>query len=99
MRDWIPEIIKESGRTPITRVLDRDEFRIALLDKLQEEVDEYLQRETTEELADILEVVCALAEQSNVSRGDLAAMRHEKWQSRGRFKKRIFLDAERIPYT
>jgi len=97
VRDRIPEIIQESGRTPIVHTLDEDEFRTALLDKLQEEIDEYLLEDSPEELADVLEVVYTLAELDGTSQLKLEDMRHEKWQSRGRFKSRVFLDAVRVP--
>ena len=97
VRDRIPEIIKESGRAPIVHTLDEDEFRTALLDKLQEEIDEYLLEDFPKELADVLEVVYTLAEVDGTSQLELEDMRHEKWQSHGRFKSRVFLDAVRIP--
>lgn len=41
VRDKIPEIIKEDGKTPITRILDDEEYLDELDIKLSEEVQEY----------------------------------------------------------
>jgi predicted house-cleaning noncanonical NTP pyrophosphatase (MazG superfamily) len=64
VRDKIPDIIRESGETPVTRKVTGLELRAALIDKLEEELDEFFQASSRdavmEELADILEVVYAL---------------------------------------
>ena len=44
-----------------------------------------------EELADILEVVCALAENLGASKEELLAACEKKHQARGGFRDRIFL--------
>ena len=66
VRDKIPDIIRETGETPITRNVTGLEYRAALIDKLYEEVEEFRhangRREIVEELADIKEVVNAIAD-------------------------------------
>lgn len=68
---------------------------MALKDKLQEEVNEYLEaghlKDQGEELADILEVVYALAEAQQMSTDVLDEIRRTKAQQRGRFEGRVLL--------
>lgn len=41
VRDNIPDIIRADGKTPVTRILDQEEYLNELDRKLQEEVAEY----------------------------------------------------------
>ena len=61
VRDNIPAIIQRHGEAPITRTLETAEYQDALRRKLHEEVAEFCATGHLEELADILEVVYALA--------------------------------------
>jgi predicted house-cleaning noncanonical NTP pyrophosphatase (MazG superfamily) len=81
IRDKIPAIIRGKGSTPITRIADRDEYREALFDKLTEEAGELREADSEhapEELADMLEVVLALAADHGVTRDDLEEVRQAK---------------------
>jgi predicted house-cleaning noncanonical NTP pyrophosphatase (MazG superfamily) len=93
VRDRIPEIIKEAGKRPTTRVADEAEYRALLEAKLEEELAELRQPDASrpEELADILEVVLALAEVEGLSPGHLYALRHKKAEERGKFEDRVVL--------
>ena len=91
VRDRIPEILEAKGSTIKTYVCDDQEYLKRLRDKLQEEVDEFLQDESSEELADVLEVVYALAKVKNVSLEDLEKIRREKEGKRGGFDEKIIL--------
>jgi predicted house-cleaning noncanonical NTP pyrophosphatase (MazG superfamily) len=97
VRDRIPEIIRESGAVPTTHTASRKEYQARLRAKLEEEVAEYLQEPSGEELADILEVVYALAELHNLGRYELEKTRREKAERRGAFKDRIVLDGTTQP--
>ncbi len=57
IRDKIPEIIKNSGNNCNVKKLTDDEFLIEIEAKLREELEEYFQSKSVEELADIIEVV------------------------------------------
>ncbi|MBQ8011869.1 MAG: nucleoside triphosphate pyrophosphohydrolase [Oscillospiraceae bacterium] len=92
IRDKIPEIIESSGRTPVIRTLDDTEYLTELDRKLNEECAEYQADKSLEELADILEVIYAIAEARGHSPEELERVRAEKAAKRGRFKKRIFLE-------
>ena len=64
VRDNIPEIIKSNGETPITRILDDEEYKKELERKLLEEYNEVLESsgdDRMEELADMLEVMISIA--------------------------------------
>ena len=90
VRDKIPQIIEASGETPLTRILEQDEYLACLETKLDEEVGEFHESKSPEELADILEVVYALAEARGCSRERLMEVYEKKNAARGGFKKRIY---------
>ena len=92
VRDNIPQIIENNGEKPITRVLDNDEYGTQLKTKLQEEVNEFLQDESIEELADILEVVHGLLQYKGKTFDDLEKVRKDQFDKRGGFAKKIFLE-------
>ena len=61
VRDKILEIIKVNGQKSTHKILTADEYAVELTKKLVEEVEEYKKDKNTDELADIMEVVYALA--------------------------------------
>lgn len=91
VRDKIPEIIAEQGKSCITRTLSKDEYLEALNAKLQEEVREYLESGDIEELADIEEVLRAILADTNISYKRFDKIRKAKARQRGGFKKRVCL--------
>lgn len=95
VRDKIPEIMKAAGQTPVFRRLDKAEYKICLERKLEEETAEYLADKNLEELADILEVLWALAEADGYSKEELLAACADKHEKRGGFAQRIFLEESR----
>jgi predicted house-cleaning noncanonical NTP pyrophosphatase (MazG superfamily) len=92
IRDKIPEIIKQEGKTPITHIANNEEYKNKLYEKLYEEIDEFLEKPTNEELSDILEVIYAISDLHNVKREELESIRKNKAIERGSFKNRIILD-------
>lgn len=92
IRDDIPEIIEDNGETPTVRTVEGDTYEQYLLDKLQEEVDEYVEDRDVEELADILEVVHAIREFEGLTEADLEVIRERKAEKRGRFTEGIVLE-------
>ena len=92
IRDNIVEIMREEGKTPKTRIADNREYVELLRLKLQEEVKEYLDSKSPEELADVLEVLRALAEHHLDDFSNLESLRKEKARVRGGFKRRIVLE-------
>ncbi|MBQ8245770.1 MAG: nucleoside triphosphate pyrophosphohydrolase [Lachnospiraceae bacterium] len=93
VRDNIPQIIEESGKNAIVHTLDDKEFEVFLERKLDEEVGEYHESKDPEELADILEVLIALAKSKGISFDDLVDLQKQKAAKRGGFSKKLFLIA------
>jgi predicted house-cleaning noncanonical NTP pyrophosphatase (MazG superfamily) len=93
VRDKIPEIIAAEGKIAKTKVLNNEEYVEALIAKLYEEYEEFKADRTVDELADIQEVLLALAEASNIPASELAKVMAQKAVDRGAFKKRIYLES------
>lgn len=93
VRDKIPDIIVEHDKaTPITRVLNNEEYLEELNKKLQEEVKEYIDDNNIEEMADILEVLHGIIDAKGCTWEELEKVRISKVEKRGAFKKKIFLE-------
>lgn len=92
VRDKIPEIIAGNGQTARTRILSEAEYRTELINKLGEEYKEFLQDYSLQELADLQEVIYALADNIS-SREALERVRLQKLAERGGFSERIFLES------
>ena len=92
IRDNIPQIIEQSGKTCKTRVLTDDEYVTQLNAKLVEELAEYQHSGEVEELADIVEVALALAQAKGVSRAKFDTIRTEKALKNGAFTQKLFLE-------
>ena len=91
VRDRIPEIIEASGKYCVTEVLPQDAYLRALDAKLNEELAEYQQSKSLEELADLLEVMGAVVKARGYAWDELTRVRKEKRAQRGAFEQRIFL--------
>lgn len=92
IRDRIPDIIQKNDETCEVQFLKTDqEYEGVLLEKLHEEVAEYQTDRTLEELADIMEVISAIAESRHSSLEEIDQIRIQKKKERGGFEKRIML--------
>lgn len=94
VRDNIPEIMIKNGAKPVTRILTEEEYLIELNKKLSEEVNEYLESGSVEEIADIWEVILGILNTKGISIEELENIRKDKANKRGTFNKRIFLESE-----
>ena len=91
VRDRIPEIIESSGKACTCEILSNDQY-IEMLDaKLNEELAEYQESKSMEELADLLEVMRAVARARGSSIEEVEAIRIEKAEERGGFEKKLLL--------
>lgn len=87
----MPEIIEASGKTCITEILSDEDYLKMVDAKLDEELAEYHQDQTLEELADLLEVIRAAAVARGYTLDDLERVRAEKAKKRGTFQHKILL--------
>ena len=95
VRDNIPNIIKGKGETPITKILDDATYKNELEKKLYEEYQEVLESSgdnRAEELADMIEIIRALAKLENKSLQDIIDIANDKNIKRGAFEEKIFLE-------
>ena len=91
IRDKIPQIIKQSGKQAILKQVSGQEYLDLLNAKLGEELQEYLDSESVEELADLVEVVYAILEHKNVSLQEFEVIRKQKVKERGAFEEKLLL--------
>lgn len=91
IRDRIPEIIEQSGKSCVVSDLADEEYLRMIDEKLNEELAEYHADGSIEELADLLEVIYAAAKARGYTIEQLEAIRAEKVRQRGAFDKRILL--------
>lgn len=92
VRDKIPELIAESGKSFKIHVANNDEYRKYLDKKLKEEVDEYFESGNIEELADLEEVILAIVENKGTTRDKFENIRLNKLRENGAFMNRIILE-------
>jgi len=92
VRDRIPEIIEKDGKTCVCSVLSQEDYLVMLDQKLNEELAEYQESKSLEELADLLEVMAAVAAARGSSMGEVEKIRVSKKEKRGGFEKRILLE-------
>ncbi len=94
VRDRIPELIAAEGRKPIVKTLEGEALLGALYDKLAEEYHELRAASGTdakcEELADILEVLIAIAAQYGCDEARLQEIAARKREARGGFEKGFY---------
>ncbi|MEV0423165.1 nucleoside triphosphate pyrophosphohydrolase [Streptosporangium canum] len=94
VRDRIPDIIREHGGEPVVTVLGDADYRRALLEKLFEEsteLSEAAATEVAEEIADVLEVLRAIAQVHGHEWRDIEKISEAKRAERGAFLERIHL--------
>ena len=96
VRDHIPDIIHNSNKICQTRILDENEYMKCLKEKLIEETNEVNAANNNEELinelGDVLEVIDALINASNISIDDVIQHKNMKANKNGKFDKKIFLE-------
>lgn len=96
VRDKIPDIIRAEGREPDVRRLDDLEYVRELHTKLLEEAAELAGAtgdQVVEELADVLEVVQAIARSSGISMDQVSEVAVRKRASRGAFDDGWYLNS------
>ncbi|MGD9975659.1 MAG: hypothetical protein AB7S77_21590 [Desulfatirhabdiaceae bacterium] len=104
IRDRIPEIIGQSGKTAQIRTLGEPEYRDAVGAKILEEAHELFaewQRGDPDgvlkESADMIEILLAALQVHGLTIDDLMAMRQKRADDRGGFLEQLFLESEPSP--
>ena len=94
IRDRLPAIMRAQGLQVFDRRLNDAEFIVALKDKLLEEAQEVgaatSLADLIDELADVMEVVAALADASGVPLQAVEERRQAKRAERGGFAERVY---------
>jgi predicted house-cleaning noncanonical NTP pyrophosphatase (MazG superfamily) len=94
VRDKIPDMIYANGKIPNIRLIEDDEEYLSALNaKLDEEVSEYHESGSMDELADILQVICRISEVIGAGQREMEYLRDEKRMERGGFDKRVYLES------
>lgn len=93
VRDKIPQMLDTKGVSYEKRIADDEEFRRELIKKLHEEVGEFMEEGSPEELADVLEVVEALLHLDEYQ--GVGELKIKKREERGAFTERIILKGEK----
>ena len=91
IRDKIPEIIERSGKICRTEILDDADYLKLLDEKLTEELSEYQESNSLEELADLLEVMEAVVTARGYTWEQLQTVKAEKKAARGGFAEKLLL--------
>lgn len=91
VRDRIPEIIEADRKICICETLSDADYIDLLDQKLNEELAEYQESKSLEELADLLEVMQAVVKARGWTLEELEQLRADKAARRGGFEKKILL--------
>ncbi len=91
VRDRIPEIIEADGKVCICETLSDEDYLCLLDRKLNEELAEYQESKSLEELADLLEVIQAVVKARGWTLEELEQARADKAAKRGGLEKKILL--------
>ncbi len=100
-RDFSPNLMSESGITVHQQVLQDAEYTKRLNDKLfeeaQEVVDAVSTQELKEELADVLEVLMAMAKLKGIEFSQVLKAAEDKRSKKGGFDQRRYVDFVEVP--
>lgn len=93
VRDKIPDILDKKGISYEKRVASPEEYKAELIKKLEEEIKEFTEAGSPEELADVIEVIEALKKLPEYT--NIEELKKRKAEDKGAFEKRIILKGEK----
>jgi len=93
VRDKILKILKKAGVKHKYHIADDAEYYTKLHDKLQEEIQEFVENPCMEEFADILEVLEAIGKYHKLDFGEIKTIKGIKQIERGAFYNKIILES------
>ena len=92
VRDKIPQIIKDSGKNCNYRSAKPEEVKSLLFNKLREESEEFFEKPSVEEAADIYEVFLAILNNWELDFSSVVNHAYYKREERGSFNNKIILE-------
>lgn len=92
VRDNIPEIISARGEECTFHIASTSEYEQKLIEKFAEEVKEFQEDQSIDEMADIFEVIDAICKLKGIKKEEILKIQEEKRLKRGGFEKMIILD-------
>lgn len=93
VRDKIPSILDAKGVSYEKRIATPEELKLELIKKLEEEVREFSEAGSPEELADVIEVVEALKKLPDYA--NVEELRKKKFEERGAFEQGIIVEGQK----
>jgi predicted house-cleaning noncanonical NTP pyrophosphatase (MazG superfamily) len=93
VRDKIPDILDQKRISYEKRIASPEEYKIELIKKLGEEIKEFAEAGSPEELADVIEVIEALKKLPDYA--DVEDIRIKKLKEKGGFTQQIILKGEK----
>ena len=93
VRDNILEIIAKNNQKCNYHIATNKEYKLKLLEKLQEEVQEFILEKNEEELSDILEVIDYIIQVFELNKKNILETKENKNKKRGGFNKKIILES------
>jgi predicted house-cleaning noncanonical NTP pyrophosphatase (MazG superfamily) len=91
VRDRIPEIIKEDGKSCICHPVEGDTLKSYAKKKMREEIEEFLADPCAEEAGDVMEIFHFLCDLYEVRDSQIMASSTAKRVTRGGFNKGLVL--------
>ena len=92
VRDNILEIISCNNQKSSYHIATDKEYKNKLLEKLQEEISEFIIDKNEEELADIFEVIEHIITTFNFNKEKIFEIKEQKAEKNGNFRKKIILE-------
>lgn len=92
VRDKIPEIIRLQTQKPIFHIASEHEYKQKIFEKLYEEINEFKNEPSEEELADIYEVLNSLCVVFNIDKLKANRILIKKKNKHGGFSNKIILE-------
>ena len=93
VRDKIPEIIKEDGKNCKFRKAKSTEIKKLALEKMIEEVEEFLEKPSLEEAADVYEVFLFMLNNWKLDFQSVVNHAYYKREKNGSFSKHVILES------
>ena len=94
VRDKVPTFIEKTGRHCEYRVLDDDnDMKRALIAKLREKAGTFAEKQTEDELSDLLSVVDAIVEIYDFEPMHIDYIKMQNNEKKGSYTSRVFLES------